>query len=280
MWGLLAAACRLLVTARGISFPDQGSNLGHVHWEWESYYSTTREVLSLMMRATPWSHFSKSGLFCICSPETAHSVSWASERHSAGQDSVRYEQWSLCNRGPLLGAWAARGPRKVWWGWATARSHPDHPPPRAERAGQWGSGAAALEGCGPATGTVVRGPGCVPPASPPHAGLCCYLPLDEPVPRLWRCRVWSRPRTGQTEGTSTQPPSRCEAQGLHAVILPHGAEQKGGFQTLIRLSSSIGTASTRCLLAYCTFYEVPLKTITKPDQTPPEGHPQSILQGC
>ena len=31
--GSLVAACKLLVIARGIWFPDQGSNLGPLHWE-------------------------------------------------------------------------------------------------------------------------------------------------------------------------------------------------------------------------------------------------------
>ena len=165
-------------------------------------------------------------------------------------------------------------------GMGHSKKSPQPPPAQGwegRAVGNWSCGHGGMRPCHRHSGA---GPRLCPPASPPHAGFCWYLPLDEPVPRLWRCRVWSRPRTGQMEGTSTQPPSRCEAQGLQAVILPHRAEQKGGFQTLIRLTSSIGIAGTRCLLAYCTFYEVPLKTITKPDQTPPEGHPQSILQGC
>ena len=31
--GSVAAACELLVVACGIWFPDQGLNLGHLHWE-------------------------------------------------------------------------------------------------------------------------------------------------------------------------------------------------------------------------------------------------------
>ena len=33
MWDLLVAAFELLVAARGIYFPDQGLNLGPLHWE-------------------------------------------------------------------------------------------------------------------------------------------------------------------------------------------------------------------------------------------------------